>query len=374
MSNEIAQYGLIDWPFRVVPDKEFAQKWAGRADTLRQLTRLAKELSMSSISSLHVLWADFGVGKTHSLYHLASLLEKDSSGTVLPIYVVLPREAKSFLSIYQTVVAALPLDRIATLFAGTVAHTNLESALNEHFGSHRELGEVLWAYATGNETQKAIARRWIMGLKLSRSDLNQSGLHSQIASPDQANAQLTDLIQLLVNLDEKVNRILIMLDEFQRIGSNSKKRFADINDGLHTFFNQNPRGLSLIFSFSFGDPSFVEYHLNDELRDRTSKRTITLRPFSVEEAGEFIKDLLAIHRSDDAQEVSSTHPFEVSAFSEIIASASKSGSLTPRRLMRYFDYVIKEAMIDDVVGSIDEDFARQALSEAEMDLSDEEAS
>ena len=364
-SPSLIEYGLIDWPFRVVPDRDFARKWAGRPDTLRQLRRLSREMALNNVSSLHLMWADFGMGKTHSLYHLGSLVEANGQGRILAVYVVLPREAKSFFDIYQNVIASLPLARITALFARLVSDSTLQNVTNEHFKNQNDLGRALWLLATGDDTQQSIARRWLMGQKPNQTDLNRTGLGSTTRSPDQANSQLTALIQFLANADEEIDRVLIMFDEFQRIGSTSKRSFNEINDGLHTFFNQNPKGLSLILSFSFGDPSFVQFHLNDELKSRASKRTISLGPFSIEDATRFVGDLIELQRDEGHSGVPGTHPFTEEAVSEILQYITVGKPLTPRRIMLYFDHVMKEALLEEI-HIIDGTFARTVLSDPEV--------
>jgi len=78
---------LRGWPFRVVPDLEFAAIWAGRPETKQQLERLVGRMQFLPRSSLHLLWANFGMGKTHTLLHLQHLCQR--SGDRLRVEIAL---------------------------------------------------------------------------------------------------------------------------------------------------------------------------------------------------------------------------------------------------------------------------------------------
>ena len=61
---------LKAWPFQTVPDEEFAQNWAGRPQTKQDLGHLIWRMQFASKSGLRLLWANLGMGKTHTLLHL----------------------------------------------------------------------------------------------------------------------------------------------------------------------------------------------------------------------------------------------------------------------------------------------------------------
>jgi len=75
---------LRAWPFQVVPDSEFATIWAGRRRTKKQLERLIWKMQFAPKSGLHLLWANFGMGKTHTLLHLQHLCQQ-TQGRLIPV-------------------------------------------------------------------------------------------------------------------------------------------------------------------------------------------------------------------------------------------------------------------------------------------------
>ena len=99
---------LKAWPFQVVPDEQFATVWAGRPETKRQLERLLWKMQFTPKSGLHLLWANFGMGKTHTLLHLQHLC-RETDGRLIAVYAVMPRRAAGFLDVYRVIVSELPL-------------------------------------------------------------------------------------------------------------------------------------------------------------------------------------------------------------------------------------------------------------------------
>ena len=57
--------GLVDWPFRVVPDESFYSFMADREQLVSDIRTLLRNLSRRSASSMHLMWAWFGAGKAH---------------------------------------------------------------------------------------------------------------------------------------------------------------------------------------------------------------------------------------------------------------------------------------------------------------------
>ena len=98
-------FNLTEWPFRVAADEHFAEVWAGRTKTKEQLERLLKKLMLFPKSGLHVFWANFGMGKTHTLYHLKYRCLQ-TKGQTIPIYAVMPKRSTGFLELYREIVQA----------------------------------------------------------------------------------------------------------------------------------------------------------------------------------------------------------------------------------------------------------------------------
>jgi hypothetical protein len=72
MEYRFRHLGLTRWPFPVVPDLAFSTFMADRKQLKADIDDLLRVLCRRDTSSIHLLWAWFGAGKTHSLYYLVS--------------------------------------------------------------------------------------------------------------------------------------------------------------------------------------------------------------------------------------------------------------------------------------------------------------
>src|SRR5437868_4262153 len=109
-------YGFREWPFRTVPSEDAAALWADRRQVKSQLENLVRLLVDRPNTTLHLLWANFGAGKTHTLYRLKYLCETTHSDKLLPIYGVLPREPRNFVDVYRAIALGLPFDHLVRCF------------------------------------------------------------------------------------------------------------------------------------------------------------------------------------------------------------------------------------------------------------------
>src|SRR5438132_1042077 len=101
------QLNLKAWPFQVVPDEQSATIWAGRRVTKEQLERLLWKMQFVPRSGLHLLWANFGMGKTHTLMHLRHLCQQ-TNGKLVPVYVEMPKKVAGFVDLYRAIVREMP--------------------------------------------------------------------------------------------------------------------------------------------------------------------------------------------------------------------------------------------------------------------------
>lgn len=366
------QLNLRDWPFRVQPDKEFGTVWAGRKSTKAQLERLLLKMGLVSVSSLHIMWANFGMGKTHTLYHIEHLC-KTRFRQLTPIYAVLPKQAKGFLDIYRAIAAALPLDVLAERLVAVGRGYPRDLSLHPLFADNPDVPNAILATLSQDPTKLVAARQWITAQTgLRRSTLDQIGVTRAIRSPDDATSTLTILIRLLTWESKPPEKALIMFDEFQRIGELQPRLMREINVGLHTFYNANPSGLELILSFSFGEQDNVRFLLSDELRSRARLQTISLDVLGQSEAVEFIEDLLSQFRMEQTSDLCT--PFTPGAVDEIVQFTAQKLTLTPRYLMQCFDHVLREWLLDHGPdGRVETVQALYYLSSLDLETADSDA-
>jgi hypothetical protein len=151
------------------------------------------------------MWANLGAGKTHTLFHLAYMLEGQTPNgrKVSCAFVEMPEQIKNFLDLYRRIVAALPLDRVAELLSqcprGTLPD-NLSRAAN--------------VLRNGGPSEKAIVANWILGERPYLAELRRcSGISQRIEDDLVA----TDVLCAIVHAYElnKV-RLIVLIDEFHR--------------------------------------------------------------------------------------------------------------------------------------------------------------
>ena len=106
-------------PFSLVADEASAACWAGRGQVLTQLKKLCRTWHNRPDSTLDLVWANLGSGKTHALYHLRYLLAHEflSDPDSIVIYTEIPDGENKFIELYRRLFTTLPLGRIAQLAA-----------------------------------------------------------------------------------------------------------------------------------------------------------------------------------------------------------------------------------------------------------------
>lgn len=336
---------LRAWPFQVTPDPEFAAIWAGRPDTKRQLDHLIWKMQFTPKSALRVLWANFGMGKTHTLMHLQHLCRQNKSGLLIPVYVVMPKSCRRFLDVYQAIIAALPFDLFGDQLVKVGSGWSDSMTLHPMFARTPGVVNAILALRKGEAELRTTARQWLLAQSgLNSRDLRSIGVSYQIKTPEDGIAVLTTLTNLLnYNSTGPSKKLVMMIDEYQRVGELTPRVRQEINAGLHSYFDENPKGIEIILSFSFGQQENVNYLLSSELKSRAEPQNLNLDILSEVEGITFIKDLLAQFRLRD--DVRWAYPFSPEAITTLTMQTGKTKALTPRRLIQYANHVLLESQL-----------------------------
>jgi hypothetical protein len=370
------EINLRDWPFRIVPDENFAQIWAGRQQTKQQLERMLRKMQLTPTSAIRVLWANFGMGKTHTLLHLHHRSTK-TSGRLIPIYAVMPDGPKKFLEVYRAIVTKLPYGYLGDQLVKLGGSIEGGVRLNPVFVKSPGVVNAILAMRRDDDEMAVIARQWLSAQSgLSQPQLRKIGVTYRINSPEDAINALTSLTKLATYRSSPAGaapKLVVLLDEYQRIGEVKPQVRLEINTAVHTFFNDNASGLELVLTFSFGRQENVNFLLSNELRSRADPDTITLEVLSQVEAREFIRDLLGEFRirADERW----AYPFSPEAVDIIIRHVADRRQITPRRLMKLADYVLRESLLSqDGTGAkeITDGEVRQILARPELGSLDAE--
>ena len=258
---------------------------------------------------------------------------------------VMPKRSTGFLELYREIVLGMPFeflgDQLGKLSTGA-------NSLTSHPIFRRTPGIVnaLLAMKSGDFERTNIAMQWLTGKAgLSTADLKAIGVTYKINSPEEAIDSLSTLTSLATYRNNPPKKIVLMIDEYQRVGELSPRLSKENNAGLHTFFNQNPDGLELILSFSFGREDDIAFLLSDELKSRAEPQAITLDVLTRAQASEFLSDLLAKFRITKDERWA--FPFSPLAINAMLMQISQLKDLTPRRIMKYANHILMEHILDN---------------------------
>jgi hypothetical protein len=327
------------WPFDIVPATG-ELVWADRLALKEQIVRLGRRLSRHQAVSLHLLWADFGAGKTHTLLFLKQEAERGQLGGLVPLYCALPKGCRDFIDIYRAMVRGIPVHLIRNAYeqaAKNIGREQLEAALSSIWAN---LPRCFQTIAIGVEEQQRIALAWLhaeMGVPI--RDLRSVSIIGRIRSTDDAVLALCGIVRLLNLAGNK--RVLFMVDEFQRVEVLRRQQQDDINAGLHGFFNACGHGMSLLLSFSFGAEENIRYFLNRELLSRVDPLRISIPTLNTEEGVVFLNDVI-----NQARDHSKEWPVSDDVVSSIVSAVEEKFALTPRRLLKTAGLVFELAEID----------------------------
>jgi hypothetical protein len=346
--------GLVEWPFRVTPDTKSAAVWADRVGVHSELVKLIRSYRRTTASSINLLWAFFGAGKTHFLRHLEYLASNEQG--IATHYSVFPKTVKSFVQLYATLARSLPLGLLVA------SYTELESRSDPIVQQlDPQLITACRSVAVRPELQPVVAE-WLAAGRPLIKDLREAGISSRIDSSERAIEVCGSAIRLVI-AGKRLNRVVWMIDEFQRIGLLRPQQQADINIGLHSVFNDVPLQFSLMLSFSFGDARNIRFLLSDELLDRAQMQQFFQLPaLTLEESTIFVHDLLIAHRPDGNRDWG-TFPFADGAIEEVLRVLGEElgRELKPRSIMQAFDAVLSEMDLEIEEGRIVEVSAESAI-------------
>lgn len=364
---------LKAWPFQTVPDEDFAQIWAGRKQTKKDLEHLIWRMQFAPKSSIRLLWANLGMGKTHTLLHIRHLC-KQTQGKLVPVYAVMPNNPSNFIDIYRAIVSDLPFNYLGDQLVKVGIDSSGSVALHPMFSKSPGIVSALLAMRSGDMERVIAAQQWLRAQPgLTAKDLRTVGVSYRIKTTEDAIIALSVLIKLISYKVAPVGKLVIMLDEYQRIGELRQSVRQSINAGLHTLYNANPNGLEIFLSFSFGNQDNVMFLVSNELKSRAELQSIKLDVLNEGEALDFFRDLLTQFRvNEDSQWA---FPFSPNAVKEMIVLISKEKTLTPRRLMLYANHILMEKIsssTEKAIGEISVNDIREVLSNSNLGAMDQD--
>jgi hypothetical protein len=297
------------------------------------------------------MWSWFGAGKTHTLKHIEYLCKKEFT-SIIPLYIEFPKSSKNFLDIYRSFITVLDPSIIENAYY-EVYTTSKDILLKELFNDFYDLSNALQFLYQGKPQEREIAIRWLRTEYKEKQVLKNIGVVKPIQTVEDAIKVILWIIRL-INLGAPTpvgtQRVLLMIDEFQRIQDLRKSVIDEINSCLHSLFNRCPNGLSIIISFSGYPGKKLPEWVSPEIRDRLNRKHLLLPPLSMEEALTFIKDVLNHFRDPSTDMANEYFPFTHESASFIIKMIDDQAKTQkvhdqpkPRTIMSTFHMVLQEA-------------------------------
>jgi hypothetical protein len=346
---------------------------ADRIQLTSEVKTLLKNLSRQPTSSIHLMWAWFGAGKTHTLKHIEYLCKNDFT-SIIPIYVEFPKSSKNFLDVYRLFITAINHEVVENAYYEVFTSSTKDKILKELNTDFYDLSNALKFLYQGRPQEQEIAIRWLRTDYKEKQILKNIGVVKPIQTAEDAMKVISWIVRL-INMGNlasgKIQRVFWMIDEFQRIKDLRKPVIDEINSCLHSVFNRCPNGLSIIISFSgYPDKKLPEW-LSPEIKDRLDRRHLLLPPLSKDEALTFIKDVLKHFRNPLSDIFDEYFPFNYESIYTIIKiiedkakKQKRHDEPKPRTIMRSFHMVLQEADLlieSGELKKIDSEFASHAL-------------
>lgn len=319
-------FGFSDWPFAIVPTPERGVAlWADRAITRTQLDAIVDDWQHSKQSTITLMWADLGSGKTHTLYYLRALCQQLGDYCS---YILLPQAITNFLDLYRAIAREFKWDAISP------------QKLQSQSWSVKSLKKALiWLDADGDVNRQNLARRWLTAERLTNRECEMLGIAQRIATQDEAVEILAAAINSLVSSN---SRIVLMIDEYQRVAEGSRKQLQQIGHGIHALYNACPSNLSLVLSCATGMSDDYTMVLTPEVVSRLSPKRIELPYLNAADIVSYVRDLFVHYREKNDDATNEFYPLTepaVRQFAEFLVNGLNEEA-TPRRINQAFDELL----------------------------------
>jgi len=353
---------------------------ADRTQLASDIKILLRNLVRRPSSSMHLMWAWFGAGKTHSLRYIEYLCNTKFTN-IVPVYIEFPKSTKNFLDIYRTFIWCIDINTLNNAYLEVFTSPEKDKIQRELDFEFPDLSNALKLLYQGSSDQQEIVIRWLRMEYREKRVLKSIGVVRSIQSAEDAIKVMIWLVRLISlgsTYSEGIARVLWMIDEYQRIEKLRKSAVEEINGCLHSIFNKCPNGLSIIISFSgYPEEKRLPLWLSPEIKDRIGiERPLLLPPLSREEAFKFVEGILMHFRNPLSIAPYEYFPFSREAIRKVIEiiedkakKSKRKDEPKPRTIMQFFNTVLQEAdplIEDDKIKAIDREFVSVVLKDINL--------
>ncbi len=210
---------------------------ADRSELRQEIESLLRRLARRPQSSIHLMWAWFGAGRTHALQYMCNLC-RSSYSNLHPVYTEFPKKARGFLDIYRQAAASWNLDELADAYLEVVtAPQNEQYQKDLSLTPGGDISTALKILVAGRDEQQQIVRRWFLGERLLAGTVRLAGLNRSIQTAEDA-TQVARTLASVYGIAKQISlsgpgRMIFVVDEFQRISRCRPDVRAEISTALH---------------------------------------------------------------------------------------------------------------------------------------------
>lgn len=224
------------------------------------IPKLIEGLEVNLVTQMppkRIFWGVYGGGKTHTLFHISSQLEKLLP--IFPIYVECPSVPKNstFLHLYHDgIMASIGQDRVISLFIEllesmqTIRRDELLPKLNTFLGDE-ELSRATYGLLVDTPEKQLAFWRYISGASISSVDLKDLKLTSALS--DTIPSRLASIVIIIGKIFKKIKKktLVLILDELDRLGTiTDVYGGATYEEAFRRLVDENQRDLSILMSYS----------------------------------------------------------------------------------------------------------------------------
>jgi hypothetical protein len=245
----------------------------------------------------------------------------------------MPEQPRRFMDLYRQIIDVLPLERVIPILQSQSCNADLKKAAQ--------------ALQHGGERERTIARGWLAGGRPHLKDLREAtGIANRVEDDIAAGQLLADLARAVASAE---TRLVLLVDEFQRLSSAVPRARAAILATLRSVFSMSPVYFSTIVAIASRAESTAIDLLPGELRTLMGvKPTVSLPAMNEEEDCEFLRKRLAFFRPEKYSG-GAYAPFGEECVRLVVHHIASKGQglLTPRTLLQTCGYVWDEFLQRD---------------------------
>lgn len=258
-------------------------------------------------SEIDIFWADWGQGKSHTLMYVQGHFQRNA--TAIVHYVQLPplSSGSSFAALFRQIMLDFPLENLARRVFDRFQH-NVRDIFIQGAPAVRPIYQLLWLIAT-NSPGHDVAQRWLKAQGVTAREIRQLIIAGRSLSIPAAprNAQecqntLAAIFDVAINFPSRGSgQIVLLIDEFQRVGELGNRQMREVCDSLHLIYNRHAEGLRFMLAFATGNPDAIADFITGDMLARVQSK-IGLPPPSRADVYTYVSELLTIYRVDQSLE------------------------------------------------------------------------